>query len=86
MDFVVLSSKPLSERERFLQEGMNTMAEMEVEKIAVVAMLPGGEVMTAYFQMGLNDKVLAAGHLQMDAMTDCMRVNRDYIFGEEEDE
>ena len=65
---------------------MNTMAEMEAEKIAVVAVLPGGEVMTAYFRMGLNDKVLASGHIQRDAMTDCMRVNRDYILGEEEDE
>lgn len=86
MDFVVLSSKPLTMREVFLQDAMNHLAELKAEKVALVAMVPGGGYVTAYFGMEMCDKITSAGYIQMDAMTDYIKVNRDYLLREDDEE
>ena len=86
MDFAVLSSKPLTGREVFLQDAMNHLAELKAEKVALVATVPGDGYVTAYFGMELCDKIAAAGYIQMDAVTDYIKVNRDYLLEEEDDE
>ena len=75
MAFVIVSDKPLGERERFIQEMMNAFAEADVRKIAVVGKLPGGEILTAYWNMELEDKMLAGSWIQMDTVHEVIRVN-----------
>ena len=83
MAFVIVSDKPLGEREQFIQEMMNTFAEADIGKIAVVGKLPGGEILTAYWNMELEDKMLAGSWIQMDTVHEVIRVNMPH---EEEDE
>lgn len=86
MDFIVLPSKPLTNREVFLQDAMNHLAEMKAEKVALVAIVPGGGYVTAYFGMEMCDKITSAGYIQMDTVTDYIKANRDYLLEEEDDE
>ena len=44
-------------------------------KIAVAAPLPGGEVFTGYFDMGIMDKALMAANIQADATMDAICAN-----------
>lgn len=83
MAFAIVSDKPLGEREQFIQEMMNAFAEADVRKIAVVGKLPGGEILTAYWNMELEDKMLTSSWMQMDVVHEVIRVNMPH---EEEDE
>ena len=54
----------------WLSDVLATLEEHKVTKIAVAAPLPGGEVFTGYFDMGIMDKALMATNIQADATMD----------------
>ena len=85
MAFAIVSDKPLGKRERFVQEMLNVLDELGAENIAVVARLSAGEVLTAYFNMDLQDKQLATKQIDMDIMDEMIMANRErYFLGEDE--
>ena len=83
MSFVIVSDRPLGKREQFIREMLNEMAKLDVDKIAVVGRLPGGEIMTAYFNMGLEDMMLASSWINTDVVHHVIEANRD-VYEEEE--
>lgn len=87
MAFAIVSDKPLGKRETFVQEMLNALDEQNAQNIAMVARLPGGNVMTAYFNMDLQDKQLASAQIDLDVMDDMFMANRDrYLLEEDENE
>lgn len=85
MAFAIVSDKPLGKRERFVQEMLNVLEELGAENIAVVARLPAGEMLTAYFNMNLQDKQLATKQIDLDIMDEMIMENRDRYFMEEDE-
>ena len=83
MAFAIVSDKPLGEREQFIQEMMETMAAANAQKIAVIGTLPDGETLSCYWNMSLEDKMLASSWINMDVVDQVIRVNMPH---EEEDE
>ena len=59
----------------WLSDVLATLEEHKVTKIAVAALLPGGEVFTGYFDMGTMDKALMATNIQADATMDAICAN-----------
>lgn len=59
----------------WLSDVLATLEEHKVTKIAVAAPLPGGEVFTGYFDMGIMDKALMATNIQADATMDVVCAN-----------
>ena len=59
----------------WLSDVLATLEEHKVTKIAVAAPLPGGEVFTGYFDMGIMDKALMATNIQADATMDAICAN-----------
>lgn len=59
----------------WLSDVLATLEEHKVTKIAVAAPLPGGEVLTGYFDMGTMDKALMATNIQADATMDAICAN-----------
>lgn len=87
MAFAIVSDKPLGKREIFVQEMLSALDEQNAQNIAMVARLPGGAVMTAYFNMDLQDKQLASAQIDLDVMDDMFMANRDrYLLEEDENE
>lgn len=59
----------------WLSDVLATLEEHKVTKIAVAAPLPGGEIFTGYFDMGIMDKALMATNIQADATMDAICAN-----------
>ena len=59
----------------WLSDVLATLEEHKVTKIAVAAPLPGGEVFTGYFDMGIMDEALMATNIQADATMDAICAN-----------
>lgn len=59
----------------WLSDVLATLEEHKVTKVAVAAPLPGGEVFTGYFDMGIMDKALMATNIQADATMDAICAN-----------
>ena len=59
----------------WLSDVLATLEEHKVTKIAVAAPLPGGEVFTGSFDMGIMDKALMATNIQADATMDAICAN-----------
>ena len=59
----------------WLSEVLATLMEHHIEKIAIAAPLPSGEVFTGYFRMDTMDKALIAANIQADATMDVICSN-----------
>jgi hypothetical protein len=56
----------------WLSDVLATLEEWKIEKIAVAAPLPNGEVFTGYFRLDTMDKALLAANMQADAVLDAV--------------
>ena len=56
----------------WLSDVLATLEECKIEKIAVAAPLPNGEVFTGYFRLDTMDKALLAANMQADAVLDAV--------------
>lgn len=65
----------------WLEELIETLMETKPEKIGVVALLPGGDVVTGYFgDCGHTDKAIMAHNVQLDSLMDVVTANaRDIV-------
>ena len=51
---------------------LTTLEEHKIDRIAVAAPLPNGEVFTGYFRLDTMDKALLAANMQADAVLDAV--------------
>ena len=84
MAFVIVSDKPLGERERFIQEMMEAMDAANVQKIAVIGALSDGGMLSCYWNMSLKDKLLTSSWINMDVVNQVIRANMPYEEDEED--
>ena len=75
----------------WLSDVLATLEEHKVTKIAVAAPLPGGEVLTGYYDMSTMDKALMATNIQADATMGAIcangsRIQRAWDAAQDEDD
>lgn len=86
--------KSLEKYAEWLEEAIGEIVERQPDAISVCAILPGGEVLTGYFNCGYQDKVIMGHYITADATMDSILVNADKIVaaaqqqeeGEEDDD
>lgn len=59
----------------WLSDVLAQLEELKIDRIAIAAPLPGGEVFTGYYHMDMMDKAVAATNLQADATLDAVCAN-----------
>ena len=69
MASILMSDAPYA---AWLSDVLATLEECKIEKIAVTAPLPNGEVFTGYFRLDTMDKALLAANMQADAVLDAV--------------
>ena len=69
MASILMSDAPYA---AWLYDVLATLEECKIEKIAVAAPLPKGEVFTGYFRLDTMDKALLAANMQADAVLDAV--------------
>ena len=69
MASILMSDAPYA---AWLSDVLATLEECKIEKIAVAAPLPNGEVFTGYFRLDTMDKALLAANMQADAVLDAV--------------
>ena len=69
MASVLMSDAPYAS---WLSDVLATLEEHKIDRIAVAAPLPNGEVFTGYFNMETMDKALLAANMQADAVLDAV--------------
>lgn len=70
----------------WLEEAIGQIVERQPDAISVCAILPGGEVLTGYFNCGYQDKVIMGHYITADAMMDSILANADRIVAAAEQE
>lgn len=86
MASILMSDAPYAS---WLSDVLATLEEQKIDRIAVAAPLPSGEVFTGYFRMDTMDKALLAANMQADAVLDAVCHNGQRIqqaWGSDEDE
>ena len=69
MASILMSDAPYA---AWLSDVLATLEECKIEKIAVAAPPPNGEVFTGYFRLDTMDKALLAANMQADAVLDAV--------------
>ena len=69
MASVLMSDAPYAS---WLSGVLTTLEEHKIDRIAVAAPLPNGEVFTGYFRLDTMDKALLAANMQADAVLDAV--------------
>ena len=69
MASVLMSDAPYAS---WLFDVLATLEEHKIDRIAVAAPLPNGEVFTGYFRLDTMDKALLAANMQADAVLDAV--------------
>ncbi len=91
-NIVVVSDAPPEEWQSFMAETMNALGKKKIQGIAVVALLSereedGSAALTGYFNMSVEDKAMAAAHIQGDVVDGIARANmRHWLDRVEQDE
>ena len=57
------------------EDTLRALAEEDVESMGIVGILSNGEVYTAYFNSGPQDKLIMAGNIHMDAIYNMIKAN-----------
>ena len=71
----------------FLEGFCSEVVAHQPEKIGVVCMLPGGQVLTGYYgDAGYNDKALMGYHMQLDATLMSVMANAKQIVAAAEEQ
>lgn len=75
--YILVSDKEPGGLQKFLQETMETLDDYNVRSLAVVALLEDQNTasMSGYYNMGLQDKVLAKEIIGADVIHDVVRAN-----------
>ena len=76
MASVLMSDAPYAS---WLSDVLATLEEHKIDRIAVAAPLPNGEVFTGYFRLDTMDKALLAANMQADAVLDAVCHNGQLI-------
>ena len=69
MASILMSDAPYAS---WLSDVLATLEEHKIDRIAVAAPLPNGEVFTGYFRLDTMDKALLAANMQADAVLDAV--------------
>lgn len=69
----------------FLTETIEAFSKSNIKGIAIVA-LTGNENITGYWNMSLQDKVIAENEIRYDVVDGLIMANRDRYFQEEQEE
>ena len=69
MASVLMSDAPYAS---WLSDVLATLEEHKIDRIAVAAPLPNGDVFTGYFRLDTMDKALLAANVQADAVLDAV--------------
>lgn len=88
--FMIVSDRPPEEYQAFLTQAIQDLSDYAVRGVALVALLEEpdedeADVLTAYFNMNLQDKQLAAGNIQADVVDGIVRANMRRYLEELED-
>lgn len=59
----------------WLSDVLAQLEELKIDRIAIAAPLPGGEVFTGYYHMDMMDKAVVATNIQADATLDAVCAN-----------
>ena len=59
----------------WLSDVLAQLEELKIDRIAIAAPLPGGEVFTGYNHMDMMDKAVVATNIQADATLDAVCAN-----------
>lgn len=70
---------------QWLEQTLKDILELPIKGLSLHAVLENGDVYTAYHHVGMNDKLVIAGQVQQDAMTDFLKINN-FIKNEENDD
>lgn len=68
---------------QWLEQTLQDVINLPIKGLSLHAVLENGDVYTAYHKVGMNDKLIIAGQVQQDAMTDFLLVNN-FIKNDEE--
>jgi hypothetical protein len=63
----------------WLSDVLAQLEGLKIDRIAIAAPLPNGEVFTGYFNMEMMDKAVTATNIQADAMLDAVCANGRHI-------
>lgn len=69
---------------QWLEHTLKDILNLPIRGLSLHAVLDNGDVYTAYHKVGMNDKLVIAGQVQQDAMTDFLKINN-FIKNDEED-
>lgn len=69
---------------QWLEHTLKDILNLPIRGLSLHAVLDNGDVYTAYHKVGMNDKLIIAGQVQQDAMTDFLKINN-FIKNDEED-
>lgn len=72
MASILMSDAPYAS---WLSDVLATLEDHKIDRIAVAAPLPNGEVFTGYFHLDTMDKTLLAANMQADAVLDAVYHN-----------
>ncbi len=71
----------------WLEESIRTLAEEDAVSIGIAAILKNGEVYTAYYNAGIQDKLVLAENIHLDATYAMIKANaRSIVEAAEEEE
>mgnify|MGYP004533667173 FL=1 len=59
----------------WLSDILAQLEELKIDRIAIAAPLPNGEVFTGYYHMDMMDKAVVATNIQADATLDAVCAN-----------
>lgn len=86
--YSLMANEPLTDFDNFILQALTDAAEHGLEpKSAVMVILDGDAVYTNYHKAGLQEMMIAKGHIDIDIMSDVTQVNLPYYLeqmGEEE--
>lgn len=89
MAYMLIGGQPAGEYDGFVVKTLEVLRGYHIKGLAIAAVTQdkGKEVVTGYWGMSMSDKVLAAGHMQADAIDQMILTNRErYFEGTEEDD
>lgn len=83
--YSLMANEPLNDFDTFILQALNDAAEQGFKpKSAVMVLLNEDAVYTNYHKAGLQEMMIAKGHIDIDIMSDVTQVNLPYYLEEME--
>jgi anaerobic selenocysteine-containing dehydrogenase len=80
MTAIITDRKETTPFSNWLAESVDKLANEKVQGIALVALCADGQAMTAYWNMGMQDKANAESQIRYDCIDQMILANKDRYF------